>query len=102
MTKLLYPEDGIYRLIKDEVYQLQEHLSNGLKYTDFNIPSSFYYKYYLNNLDNTLIAYKNELTSILEAAQKVNQNFEILEMDLNIKIKTLDNKKMQERERMIL
>lgn len=101
MTKLNYPQEGIYNVIKDNVYETKADLANAKKYCSFNIPYSFRYRSYLQNLDDLLLKYEKQMDQVLEKAKKVSQSYENLEIELNTSVRNIENPKLKAREKII-
>lgn len=101
MTKLTYPEDGIYKLTNSKIVDAKEHLSSAKKCCNFSVPSSFAYRTYLQNLDELLDDYEKQMNLVLEKVKKVSENYELLETDLENDAKTIERTKLKQRERLI-
>ncbi len=102
MSKLVYPDDGIYKYCKNDIDVITASLSKVISNCNFDIPSNFTYKSYLNNLANIIGDYYDEIRSINYRLQRLNNNYEILETDLVNSTKKMGTIKIDERERMII
>lgn len=102
MSKLLYPNDGIYTYCKVHIESCANHLSQAISSCNFNIPEDFVYRNYLNNLDNVARDYYREISSINSRMLKTNNNFKTLSSDLKTNAKKMTTGKIKDRDRMIL
>ena len=101
MTKLIYPEDGLYNKIKDSNNMAVNDLELSMQYTNFNIPADFNYRNYLLNLSNNLKNIKKEINLISDKI-KINDSYlENTVNDLVNSAKTIDKDKINLRENLI-
>ncbi len=102
MTKLIYPNNGIYNYCRNDLENISSNLSNAIENCVFDIPNEFKYKAYLNNLNYLLSEYYKEINSINSKLRKTNDNYKILSDDLENDAKSLVAAKIKERDRMII
>lgn len=102
MSKLHYPNNGIYKYCSDNLETCSKNLSTAASNCTFDIPSGFGYTSYLNGLYSDINKYIKEINSINSKLQKTNNNFETLETDLTNDLKKLTGIKIKERDRMIV
>ena len=77
MSKLNYPANGLYILVKPHEERFNEHMSEAISNSNFDIPSDFQYKNYLDSLSDTLREYysrKNEITSKIRRTDAIFSN----------------------------
>lgn len=98
----MYPTNGIYRCCKNHIESCTNHLSRAISNCNFDIPSEFVYKSYLNNIDNIIRDYYREITSINSKILKINNTYETLSSDLELDKKKIIVSKIKDRDRMIL
>lgn len=104
MTKLVYPDEGIYILTKDKAAPCITNLNNGSNSSDFSVPYGFGNRNYLYGLRATLTSYKREFEQINDSIKKVDNNIENLSTDLYNEAKSLlnyENNPEKEREKYI-
>ena len=101
MTKLVYPKNGIFNECKDDINSVITNLSNAISNCSFDIPYDFSYRSYLNNLNDKLNIYYDDIKNIKDILKSSNDRFENLEVTLLNDIKKLDDIKIKERDRMI-
>lgn len=102
MTKLYFPSGGIYRSSKSDIDNCLNDLSRAISNATFDIPAGFSYSGDLRSLSSTLNNYYQELKSIDYRLQNTNNNFNILEDDLEMSAKKMEAVKIKERDRMII
>lgn len=102
MSKLVYPNDGIFKYCKNDIDTITGSLSKIISNCTFDIPSNFNYKSYLSNLGNVVSDYHKEIRSINYRLQCSNNNYETLENDLTNNVKKMSTIKIDERDRMII
>lgn len=102
MTKLIYPDVGIYNVTKSECSDSVSNLTKACNYIDYNCPRNFSYKEYMNNLKNVMCNYKKEIDSISNVIMESDKSFSNLEADNLQRIKSMDDFKFSERDRMII
>lgn len=100
MSKIVYPIDGIYSNVSNQVDLCKRNLNDALSNSDMNVPS-FNYKNYLDNLPSVLASYCNEMNSIENKLKKTTNEFENLSNDLESNNRLLNSIKIKERDRMI-
>lgn len=101
MAKLVFPQDGIYNVTKNYIYETKSALANAKKYCSFNIPYTFRYRSYLSGLYDLLQSYEKQMDWILEKTRQVSQSYETLENELNTSVRYIDVAKMKARDRII-
>lgn len=102
MTKLTYPNDGIYKYCKDNIECCRNSLYKSISGISLDIPSSFAYKSYLRNLPNVLTNYYKEINNINSKLQSSNNNYEVLSSELSSAINKMILIKVKRRDRMII
>ncbi len=101
MTKLNYPNDGVYKYCRQYSNSCANNLSRAMNSCSFDIPSDFTYRNYLYNLSGTFRQYYNQINNINERIQKSNDNIKILSSDLLNSVNKMTGIKIKERDRMI-
>ena len=101
MTRLKYPTNGLYKGLKTNMDNSLSMLSKACDTCDYSTPSNFKYKNYLNNLSTLLNNYKKEMSSIVSAIKKIDNNYEELDTELYNKAKALGNYEVENRERLV-
>lgn len=102
MSKLVYPNNGIYNCSRNDIETVIGDLSRIISNCNLDIPSNFAYRSYLANLDSTIREYYNEIKSINYRLQHSDNNYETLENDLISNTKRMSTIKITERDRMII
>lgn len=102
MSKLVYPNNGIYNYCENDIYKITSNLTSAMQNSVFDIPSDFTYVSYLRSLDNELNNYIKEINSIDSKLKQTNDNYELLEETLEDSTKKLVSMKINERDRMIV
>ena len=101
MSKLIYPNDGIYRYCKNDAESCANTLLQAISDCNFDIPSGFVYKSHLSNLDNNIRSFYNEISNISSKILKIDHDYETLSSDLELSVKKMTVNKVKERDRMI-
>ena len=102
MSKLSYPENGIYRYCQENLESCINNLSKAVSECSFNIPADFTYRNQLLSLRSDLGNLLKEAKSINYCLQKIDNNYERLSQELASGTKKMVAIKIKERERMIL
>lgn len=102
MSKLFYPNDGIYKYCRNDIESCSNNLNDAYGNCNLDVPSNFCYKSYLNSLDSVIRNYCNEINNINSKLERTNNNYENLESDLCINTKKIETVKIKDRERMII
>ena len=102
MTKLVYPENGIYKECRDNLESCSNNLSKTKGNCSFSIPSGFSYSGYLSGLGQVINKYLKESKSINYKLKETNDRFQDLSDDLEENTKKIVPIKVKERERMIV
>ena len=101
MTKIYYPENGIFKEYGDKQKLATNHLSKTANYTNYTIPSDFVYKNYLNELPELLNNLKKESNDIYNKMYKISNDYGELEKTLIENIKVIEDFEIKRRDRMI-
>lgn len=102
MSKLFYPNDGIYKYCRTDIESCSNNLNDAYNNCNLDVPSNFAYKNYLNSLDSVIRGYCNEINSINSKLERTNSNYDDLESELSINAKNMETVKIKDRERMII
>lgn len=102
MSKLVYPNDGIYKYCRDDIDVLCRRLNKITLNCDFDVPSDFDYKDYLNRLGSIINGCYEEVKSINYKLQSSNEKFEKVEADSINDTKKMVVTKIKDRDRMIV
>jgi len=95
-------KNGIYRYCRDGIEKSLSDLSRVIPNCDFDIPSNFVYKDYLENLGSNINNLYKELNKINSKLKEINAEYVQLEDDLIDSVKSLETVKIKERDRMVI
>lgn len=102
MSKINFPQEGIYGYCRDNLDEAISNIYSALSNSTFDIPSNFNNAGYMRELNSLLNKCYSEISSINLIIQTIDQKFtemsDILEQDA----KKMESIKIQERERLIL
>lgn len=105
MTKLVYPEEGIYSIVLGHHRNAVDYLNYAYNQSSFDLPTSLGYSYrsYLYGIDDKIKYYRNTMEAIINDINKVNTKMENIVVDLTREVaQKLPDEKVKERERLIL
>lgn len=102
MTKLYYPAEGIRPSCRGKVNSCARDLFSATSYCNFNIPSDFPHKHYLQNLSTTLNGYRNAIKKIDSRLNRFDNNYSRLSENLSSNASKLTTSKINQRDRMIV
>ena len=102
MSKLVYPNNGLYPRCKVNTTRCTELLSSAISDCAFDIPSDFPQKSYLAGLSNTLSGYRNESSSIDQMIKSIDNSYVNLSDSLSSSEKRLSATKIIKRTRMVV
>ena len=98
--KLVYPENGLYELVKSDLEEVRNLLSN-VSNVYFSVPYDFSEYGELMNLKDQIRSYQREIDSLLDKASLVTSEYRQLEEDLKSRTAMLDSQLVTARERTI-
>lgn len=102
MTKLVYPVEGIYNSSASLIDSCAKKIWTASVGCDFDIPSDFSHRGYLQGLGSLLSGYVSKTRTIESKIQKSNNYYEKLENDLHLDVKNMEVMKLEYRDRMIV
>ena len=101
MTKLIYPNDGIYNCCGSEAEQCSSYLSRAISNCNFDIPADFDYKNYLSGLGEKLRGYRTEINEVRSTLKVTDRNFRALSDRSEDNASRLPASKIGKRDRLI-
>lgn len=102
MSKIVYPSEGILSYCRQHIDGGFSNLRAALSYCNFDVPSDFSLRNYLNNLENVVGDYNQELSDINFKIQNTHNNYVSLDSDMETSVKKMTNIKIKDRDRMIV
>ena len=102
MTKYKYPSNGLYKPNKNHLDLARNNASSAVTLCSFNVPSNFSYRSYIASLRGKINNIKNEINIIEGLMKKNDYDADNLSQDLSLKVKSVPQKKIKERERRII
>lgn len=102
MTKFRYPSEGLYNPNRNSLDNGKSKIISASNSCSFDIPSSFAYKSYLNNLKGLINGLKEELDVIERLLKKNDNDYKVMSDEIHDDYKTMTTYDIKERERMII
>ena len=101
MSRIDYPEDGIYNMCSGSINACRGDISASISESYFDIPEDFSYRSYLAGLNGTLNSFQSELNSIDSCLQHTNNSYRSLSSNLEEGARRIEVNKIPERDRLI-
>ena len=98
--KLVYPENGLYELVKSDLEEVRNSLGNAAN-VYYSVPYDFYEYDELMNLRDQLYSYQRKIDSLLDQASLVSSEYRELDENLKTQAAILDSQIVTKRERSI-
>jgi hypothetical protein len=103
MTKLVYPAEGLKRIIKANMENVSANLNQVVNRLNLRVPDDFgFYKYLTTEFPDAIKKYKKEADRINEIAGRVDNTYNTLDSDMKNAAKTLSTGPIKERERTVI
>ncbi|NLC48225.1 MAG: hypothetical protein GX758_02575 [Tenericutes bacterium] len=101
MTKIVYPNDGLYSKLKDDLELSLSHIKTAYS-IDYIVPGSFSGASYLQKLPSVIEGYYKEMKSISNKVQNTSNKIKNMEDDLLLNVKNTEGIVIKDRDRLII
>ena len=98
--KLVYPENGLYELVKSDLEETKEKLMIASNIY-FSVPDDFSERGRLLNLRGDIQSFQRKVDGLLDKASLVTSQYRELEEELKMKASILDSHLVTKRDRLI-
>lgn len=101
MSKIVYPENGLYDLVDDSINDCINGLNDAVGRCTYSIPSNFSHLNYVKTLPGLLNGYISDAKAILASAKSCDNDFKFAGESIEAIIKETSVTLIDERDRLV-